>query len=262
MGDISNVIGGGTPKTNDPSNFQDGTIPWITPADLSGFFNKCIKHGQRFITEKGLQTSSARLMPSNAVLFTSRAPIGYVALADNPICTNQGFKSFVLIEGISADYVYWYLKANKELAEGLASGTTFSELSASQARKIPIPIPPINEQQSIVAEIEKQFSRLDEAKAGLKRAKANLKRYKSATLKSAVEGRLTERWRKDHPDVEPAEKLLQRILAERRAKWERAELDRMKGKGQEPKDNYWKHKYKEPLGPDQNNLTSLPQGWI
>ena len=75
--------------------------------------------------------------------------------------------------------------------------------------------------------------------AGLKRAKANLKRYKAAILKAAVEGRLTEQWRKEHPDVEPAEKLLQRILAERRAKWEQAELDRMKAKGKNPKDKNW-----------------------
>jgi type I restriction enzyme, S subunit len=125
-----------------------------------------------------------------------------------------------------------------------------------------LPATSIDKQKRIVAEIEKQFSRLDEAVAGLKRAKANLERYKAAILKAAVEGRLTEQWRKEHPDVEPAEELLQRILSERRAKWEQAELAKMKAKGQEPKDNKWKHKYKEPLGPDQNNLTSPPHKWI
>ncbi len=94
------------------------------------------------------------------------------------------------------DYVYWWLKGNKELALSLASGTTFLELSGAKAKQIPIPIAPPNHQKSIVAEIEKQFSRLDEAVANLKRIKANLKRYKAAVLKAAVEGKLTEAWRK------------------------------------------------------------------
>ncbi len=112
---------------------------------------------------------------------------------------------------------------------------------------IPIPFAPIHEQKHIVAEIEKQFSRLDEAVASLKRVKANLKRYKAAVLKAAVEGKLTEQWRKEHPDVEPAEKLLERILTERRKKWEESELARMKAKGVEPKDDKWKRNYQGPL---------------
>jgi len=131
------------------------------------------------------------MMPAGTVLFSSRAPVGYVAIASNPVCTNQGFKSFVLkSEEILSDYIYWWLKGSKELAEGLASGTTFLELSGAKAKQIPIPIAPLEQQRTIVAEIEKQFSRLDEAVASLKRTKANLKRYKAAVLKSAVEGKL------------------------------------------------------------------------
>jgi type I restriction enzyme S subunit len=113
----------------------------------------------------------------------------------------------------------------------------------SYLRKCTIPVAPIEYQKHLVAEIEKQFSRLDEAVAGLKRARANLKRYKAAILKAAVEGRLTEQWRKEHPDVEPAERLLQRILVERRVKWEEAELAKMIAEGKEPNDNKWKGKY-------------------
>lgn len=118
------------------------------------------------------------------------------------------------------------------------------------------------DQDRVVAEIEKQFSRLDEAVASLKRIQANLKRYKAAVLKAAVEGKLTELWRKDHPDVEPADQLLKRILAERRAKWEAEELAKMKVKGIKPKDDSWKKKYKEPAGPDTANLPELPKGWV
>jgi len=129
-------------------------------------------------------------------------------------------------------------------------------------KKFHLPLAPRQQQKRIVAEIEKQFSRLDEAVANLKRVKANLKRYKAAVLKAAVEGKLTEEWRKAHPDVEPASKLLDRILAERRAKWEEAELAKMKAKGKVPKNDKWKAKYKGIEEPDTSTLSNLPEGWL
>ncbi len=197
MGEIADVVGGGTPRTSDPSNFEDGDVSWITPADLSGYTAKYIARGARFITQKGLASSSARLVPIGTVLFTSRAPIGYVAIAANAVATNQGFKSFVLKPGVLPDYVYWWLKGAKRIAEVLASGTTFLELSGGNAKKLPIPIAPIDEQRRIVAEIEKQFSRLDEAVANLMRVKAKLTRYRAAVLNDAVGGELAvdaSRW--------------------------------------------------------------------
>ena len=125
----------------------------------------------------------------------------------------------------------------------MESGSTRKRISRKNLEKIAFPVPPHNEQTRIVAEIEKQFSRLDEAVANLKRVKANLKRYKAAVLKAAVEGKLTEEWRRQHPEVESADKLLARILAERR-----------KGAG--------KGKYKEPVGPETANLPELPEGWV
>jgi len=262
LGEIADVVGGGTPKTNDPSNYESGTIPWITPADLSGYTAKHIAHGARFITQKGLEESSAKMMPAGTVMFTSRAPIGYVAIASSPVCTNQGFKSFVLKEGVLPDYVYWWLKGSKDLAESMASGTTFLELSGAKAKQLPIPVAPLDQQKCIVAEIEKQFSRLDEAVANLKRVKANLKRYKAAVLKAAVEGRLVETEAElaaqgsanvaggrmpgatEDRSYETGAQLLQRILETRRSQW--------KGKG----------KYKEPAAPDTTDLPALPEGWV
>lgn len=248
MGDIAEVVGGGTPRTSDSSNFEGGNIPWLTPSDLSGYTEKYVSHGGRFITRKGLESSSARILPAGSVLFTSRAPIGYVAIARNPIATNQGFKSFVLKEGILPEYVYWWLKGAKQAAEGLASGTTFLELSGANAKKLPIPVVSLDQQKRIVAEIEKQFSRLDEAVANLKRVKANLKRYKAAVLKAAVEGRLVETEaelaRREGRSFETGEQLLQRILETRRSQWQ--------GKG----------KYKEPAAPDTTDLPELPEGWV
>ncbi|MBU4287105.1 MAG: restriction endonuclease subunit S [Proteobacteria bacterium] len=136
-----------------------------------------------------------------------------------------------------------------------------SSLNQKKIKSLNIPLAPLNEQKRIVAEIEKQFSRLDEAVDNLKRVKANLHRYKASVLKAAVEGRLTEEWMAAHPDVEPAEKLLERILAERRKKWEEAELAKMKKAGKEPKDGKWKKKYKEPEMADQIDM-EMPDGWV
>jgi type I restriction enzyme S subunit len=143
-----------------------------------------------------------------------------------------------------------------------AHGSGMVHITKTKFENTPVFLPETEEgQRQLVAEIEKQFSRLDEAVANLKRVKANLKRYKAALLKAAVEGKLTEEWRKAHPDVEPASKLLDRILAERRAKWEEAELTKMEAKGKAPKNNKWKAKYKDPLAPAHEESSDLPQGW-
>jgi type I restriction enzyme S subunit len=141
-------------------------------------------------------------------------------------------------------------------------GIAVPNVNATKLAKIKIPIAPENEQKRIVAEIEKQFSSLDEAVDNLRRVKANLKRYKASVLKAAVEGKLTEEWRKKHPDVEPADKLLERILAERRKKWEEAEWAKMRAKGKVPKDDKWKKKYKEPAKLNLNDLPELQDGWL
>ena len=252
IGDVAAVVGGGTPKTSDPSNFEDGEIPWITPADLSGYGEKYIACGSRNITEQGLKKSSARLLPAGTVLFSSRAPIGYVAIASQPVTTNQGFKSFVLPGGIDPSFVYHYLTSAKETIEGLGGGTTFKELSGAAAGTIPLPIAPLAEQRRIVAEIETQFTRLDASVAELRRAQANLKRYRASVLKDACEGRLVpteaELARSEGREYEPAGVLLERILAERRARWESQEKRR--------------GKYKEPSAPDTSALPELPEGWV
>jgi type I restriction enzyme S subunit len=246
MGAEAEVIGGGTPKTN-RADYFGGDIPWITPADLSGYKQKYVSAGARNITKAGLDHSGAKLMPAGTVLFSSRAPIGYVAIAANPVSTNQGFKSFVLKNGLTADFVYYYLQHAKKLALELASGTTFQEISGKNAARIPIPVPPLSTQNAIVAEIEKQFTRLDAGVAALRRLQANLKRYRAAVLKAACEGRLVpteaELAKAEGRTHETGEQLLARILADRRKNWH--------GRG----------KYKEPAAPDTTNLPPLPEGW-
>ncbi len=140
-------------------------------------------------------------------------------------------------------------------------GVTRQALTKGMILAFDVGLPPLAEQVRIVDEIEKQFTRLDAGVAALRRAEANLKRYKAAVLKAAVEGWLTERWRAEHPDVEPASELLKRILTERRRRWEQSELAKMQTKGKPPTDDRWKIKYDEPIAPDPDTLFPLPTGW-
>jgi type I restriction enzyme S subunit len=121
-----------------------------------------------------------------------------------------------------------------------------------------IPLPPLTEQQRIVGEIEAQFTRLDAGVGALKRTRRKLQRYRASVLKAACEGRLVPQ----DPSDEPASTLLQRILVERRAQWEAAELAKMEAKGKRPKDDKWKEKYQEPTGPETEGLPELPEGWV
>jgi len=202
MGDATDVIGGGTPSTTNPMNFQ-GSIPWITPADMSGYSDKSISGGARFISEHGFEESGARWLPKGTVLFSSRAPIGYVAIASQSVTTNQGFKSFVPGMGLNSDYVYYWLTSAKRHAEALASGTTFLELSGAKAALIPIPVAPEGEQTRIVAKLEELLSDLDAGVAELKAAQKKLAQYRQSLLKAAVEGALTAAWRAARAPLPP-----------------------------------------------------------
>ena len=123
-----------------------------------------------------------------------------------------------------------------------------------------VPLAPLSEQHRIVARIESLFARLDEGLAALKRAQANLERYRASVLKAAVEGNLTERWRRENPPCETGEDLLQRILAERRRRWETEQLAKFEAKGRKPPKN-WRNRYKELAEPDVTGLPELPEGW-
>ena len=125
---------------------------------------------------------------------------------------------------------------------------------------VSIPLAPLPEQRRIVARIESLFARLDEGVAALKRAQANLECYRASILKAAVEGRLTELWRKENPLQATGEELLRRILAERRKRWEEEQCAKFTSKGRKPPNN-WKTKYKEPVEPDASKLPELPDGW-
>ena len=151
IAELGDVVGGGTPKTGDPSLWDDKNgIPWLTPADMKYVKGMYASHGERGISQKGLDTSSAQLMPSGTVLFSSRAPIGYVAIASNPICTNQGFKSLVPAITDINKYMYYCLMARTPDIQARAFGTTFKEISGSGFGLTVVPLPPLAEQKRCI----------------------------------------------------------------------------------------------------------------
>lgn len=153
ISDIGTVVGGATPSTKNAANYENGTIAWITPKDLSTFRGRYIKNGERNITEIGLKSCSTQLLPPNTILFSSRAPIGYIAIAKNEVCTNQGFKSVIPNDNINPLFLYYLLKYNKNTIENMGSGTTFKEISSNTMKNISIKVPINQNEQQKIAKI-------------------------------------------------------------------------------------------------------------
>ena len=150
--DLGEVVGGATPSTKKPENYENGDISWITPKDLSTFKGRFITHGERNITEIGLNSCSTKILPPNTVLFSSRAPIGYVAIAAKEMCTNQGFKSVIPNADTDFMFLYYLLKYNRGNIENMGSGTTFKEVSGNTMKSIKVYVPvDIEEQRKIGA---------------------------------------------------------------------------------------------------------------
>ena len=141
ISDLGAVVGGSTPSKAKPEYYTESGIAWITPKDLSINKSKFISHGENDITELGLKNSSASIMPEGTILFSSRAPIGYIAIAAGEVTTNQGFKSVIPKPEIGTPFVYFFLKHNLPVIEGMASGSTFKEVSGNTMKNIPAVIP-------------------------------------------------------------------------------------------------------------------------
>lgn len=210
-----NIIGGGTPARKRKEYFG-GKKVWLTPTEVPKEKVVVLNDSKEKITELGFENSSTRLIPEGSVLLTSRASIGFVAIAGCELTTNQGFASFVCGEGISNMYVAYWLWANKRLLEQKAGGTTFKEISKAKLREFSIPVPPFNEQKRIISKIEELFTKLDAGIEYLNKARIELKRYKKSVLKAAFEGQLTYR-RRDKNEEQSAQSFLDEIRSRRQS---------------------------------------------
>ncbi|AKB28787.1 Type I restriction-modification system, specificity subunit S [Methanosarcina siciliae T4/M] len=180
--DIGHIVGGGTPATSNPDYFSEEGIPWLTPADLYNLKGKFVAKGKRDISELGLQKSSAQLVPAGTVLFSSRAPIGYVAIATEDLATNQGFKSCVPFIMEMNEFIYYFLKyAGKEIDRN-ASGTTFKEVSGKIMSQVLFPLPPLSEQKRIVSKVDELIALCDKLEARRQKKQEVQSKLNSAAL--------------------------------------------------------------------------------
>ncbi len=260
LGEVSDVIAG-NPAPQGKEYFKNGSYPFVRVQDMGRLGAKVhMTETHDLVNDKAIK--KLRLFPSGSILFTKSGAstlLNQRAILGSDMYVVSHIAGAIPKESITSKWLYYWMKLID--FNSLAHATTLPSLPLSRAKEIPVPVAPKEQQEGIVEEIEKQFSRLDEAVTSLKRAKANLKRYKAAVLKAAVEGKLTEEWRKQNPNVEPAAELLKRILAERRRNWEEIELAKMSAKGKEPKDDRWKERYQELNGID-NGFPMLPKKWI
>jgi len=150
LGEVAEIISGATPKSS-VAEYWGGDIAWATPTDLSKLQSKHLKSTERSITNRGLSSCAAKILPENSVLFSSRAPIGLVAINTIPVATNQGFKSFVPGRSLDPNFLYWWLNANRQRLEDIGTGATFKEISKRVISEVKVPLPPIVEQRRIAA---------------------------------------------------------------------------------------------------------------
>ncbi len=181
IADLGTVIGGATPSTKRLEYYENGSIAWITPKDLSTFRGRYIRRGERNITEIGLKSCSTQLLPKNTVLFSSRAPIGYIAIAENELCTNQGFKSVIPNENTDPLFLYYLLKYNKNKIESMGSGTTFKEVSGNTLKNIVVSVPRDKKVQEQISSI---LGAIDDKIEANEKINNNLEQQAQAIFKS------------------------------------------------------------------------------
>ena len=244
LGEVCKTTSGGTPSRSRPHYFE-GTIPWVKSGELP---DGIVIQNSEYISDEAISNSSAKLLPAGTLLVALYgATVGKLGILSRPAATNQAVCAIFPSEAIDTKFLFWYLLAKRPWLIGQAAGGAQPNISQGVVRSLMVPVMPLQAQREIVAELEKQFSRLDEAVANLQRVKANLKRYKASALKDAVEGRLVpteaELARREGRNFETGEQLLQRVLAMRRGQW--------KAKG----------KYKEPPPVELPMLQEVPDGW-
>ena len=171
LGEVANITNGGTPKS-DVKDFWGGEVAWLTPKDMGKLKSHLVSNTARTITQEGLSKCSAKLIPENSLILSTRAPIGHLAINTVPMAFNQGCRGLLPKANLSLKYLFHYLSANIDVMNELGTGTTFKELSAGALKSLQIPVPPLEEQKRIVSILDEAFEGLDCAREN---AEANLK---------------------------------------------------------------------------------------
>ena len=188
LGDVCELVNGATPDTK-VREYWGGKHAWITPAEMGGLDSPFISMSRRTLSDKGLASCSATMVPPKTVILSSRAPIGHLVINEVPMATNQGCKSLIPKDGLDFSFLYYYLKANVELLESLGTGTTFKELSGTQLKTVEIPVPPLDEQKRIVALLDAATARVTELTACYEKARTHANNLFTSALRDALEGK-------------------------------------------------------------------------
>jgi len=264
IGNLLDVIRGASPRPKGDPRYFGGDIPWIMISDVTKSKGKYISETRDTITKEGAKKS--RYLEKGTLILSNSGSVCIPKILAVDGCIHDGFVAFPeRMEKLEKFYFYYYFEYIRPLIiNANRQGVTQVNLNTTIVKDIDIPLPPFPEQNRIVTKIELLFTKLDTGIEALKQAQAQLKRYRQSVLKAAVEGRLTSEWREQRSvqvskdELEPAEKLLERILKERREKWESQQLAKYKSNGKKPPKN-WQEKYKEPTPPDTTNLPELPE---
>ena len=269
LGDCIDLVAGvGFPKRLQGQ--KNEAIPVYKVGDISSLAasgGRYLRESPNTLSFQEAEGLARRLVPSNATAFAKTGAA--IALNRRAVTTqpclidNNVFAAVPSKECLDPIFLYYFLRTVR--LEKFSRATTVPSLRKGDVQGIEFPLAPRREQRRVVEALDSYLSRLDAAEEGLKRVEANLKRYRASVLKAAVEGRLVpteaELARQEGRDYEPASVLLERILKERRRRWEKAELAKMKAKREIPKNDRWKAKYKEPIVPDQGDLPPVSEGW-
>lgn len=259
--DVATWSSGGTPSRANPQ-FYSGDIPWIKTGELGP---RLILQSEEHISESALSASSAKIFPRGSVAIAMYgATIGKTSILGVDAATNQacavGFP-----EATSADFLYYFLLSQEKAFIDAGKGGAQPNISQGIVRGWQLALPPSGEQTRIVAKLEELLSGLDAGVAELKAAQKKLQQYRQSLLKAAVEGELTSAWRREQRKrgiaTETGAQLLERILTERRSRWEAKQLAKFKQQGKTPPKD-WREKYPEPVQPDTADLPTPPDGWV
>ena len=259
LGKVITIRNGFAFKSRD---YQDDGVLLIRQSNLTD--TTIDIHGARYLPERFSIEYSDFIIQKGDVLIGMSGSIGKLCVYNlqMPALQNQRTGLIQFFDKETGSFIRYFFKTLENHLISKSKGVAVQNISAKEIESCFIPLPPLPEQHRIVAKIEELLTQLDAGITALKQAQAQLKRYRQSVLKAAVEGELTKAWREAHQDeLEPASVLLERILKERRERWEAEQLAKMEAKGKPPKDDTWKAKYKEPAAPDTSDLSKLPEGW-
>lgn len=257
LNDIATWASGGTPSRTNP-NFFNGSIPWLKTGELGP---KTIYATEEHISDTAVMESSAKVFPKGAVAMAMYgATIGKTSILGIKAATNQAC-AVGIPDATTSEFLYYFLTSQEKIFIDAGKGGAQPNISQSIVKSWPIFLPPFAEQTRIVTKLEELLTDLDAGVAELKSAQKKLAQYRQSLLKAAVEGALTAQWREDNPVTESGAQLLERILQERRARWEAKQLAKFAEQGKTPPKE-WQKKYPEPVQPDTTDLPPLPEGWV